>query len=400
MSDASIADVLRDPATIRARAHHILAAVRADHSPHFRVRDDLMSAAARTVADVTRQRYPTLAIPVHARWRHFEAGGVDRLPRLAEALKGVDRAERARAEIDLTVVSVLLDAGAGPDWMYREAYTGIALGRSEGLGLATFHAFIAGWFSSDNTWPLRADAGGLLRLDEAALRTIFQVSAGNPLVGQSGRAALMQRLGTALGDLDRPGAMFDALTDSGRNTSVAAADILRFLLEHFSTIWPSNNTIGDVAVGDCWPHPHAGGSGATAGWMPFHKLSQWLTYSLIEPFERAGVRVVGLDALTALPEYRNGGLLLDAGVIEPRAAHLLTQSLRAGDEAIVEWRALTVALIDELAPMIRTLLGKREDELPLAALLEGGTWAAGRALAAQHRGGLPPLNIVSDGTVF
>ncbi len=400
MSAPTIASVLRNPATIRTRAHNILAAVRAGNSPHFRIRDDLMAATARTVAEVTRQRYPTLAIPVHARWRHFEAGGMDRLPRLAEALKDADRAERARAEIDLTVVSVLLDAGAGPDWQYREAYTGIALGRSEGLGLATFHAFIAGWFSSDINWPLRADAGGLLRLDAPALSAIFQASANNPLVGLSGRAALMQRLGTALGDLDRPGAMFDALCAGGRNTSVAAADILGFLLEHFSSIWPSNNMVGDVAVGDCWPHPHAGGSGPTAGWMPFHKLSQWLSYSLIEPFERAGIRVTGLDALTALPEYRNGGLLLDAGVIEPRSAGLLSESLRAGDEAIVEWRALTVALIDELAPMIRAQLGKRDDELPLAALLEGGTWAAGRALAAQRRGGLPPLNIVSDGTVF
>ena len=52
--------------------------------------------------------------------------------------------------------------------------------------------------------------------------------------------------------------------------------------------------------------------------MPFHKLSQWLTYSLLEPFEWAGVTVTGLDALTGLPEYRNGGLLLDTGVLRLR----------------------------------------------------------------------------------
>jgi len=39
--------------------------------------------------------------------------------------------------------------------------------------------------------------------------------------------------------------------------------------------------------------------------MPFHKLSQWLTYSLLEPFEWAGVRIHRLDELTGLPEYRN-----------------------------------------------------------------------------------------------
>jgi hypothetical protein len=69
-----------------------------------------------------------------------------------------------------------------------------------------------------------------------------------------------------------------------------------------------------------------------------------------------------------------------------------------GSELVVEWRALTVALIDELAPRVRALLGR--PDLPLACILEGGTWAAGRALAAQLRGGEPPLAIASDGTVF
>jgi hypothetical protein len=32
--------------------------------------------------------------------------------------------------------------------------------------------------------------------------------------------------------------------------------------------------------------------------------------------------------------------------------------------------------------------------------LEGGTWASGRTLAQRLRDGLPPLSIVSDGTVF
>jgi hypothetical protein len=70
-----------------------------------------------------------------------------------------------------------------------------------------------------------------------------------------------------------------------------------------------------VPLGDCWRHSAVRGPGLTDGWMPFHKLSQWLTYSLIEPFEWGGVQVRGLDALTGLPEYRNGGLLLDSGVI-------------------------------------------------------------------------------------
>jgi len=134
--------------------------------------------------------------------------------------------------------------------------------------------------------------------------------------------------------------------------------------------------------------------------MPFHKLSQWLSYSLLEPFEWAGVQVNGLDALTGLPEYRNGGLFLDAGVLlfkDPAQAQRLHQ---AGDELIVEWRALTVALLDELAPLVREQLGLTAEQMPLACVLEGGTWAAGRALAQQLHQGLPPLNIESDGTVF
>jgi hypothetical protein len=129
-----------------------------------------------------------------------------------------------------------------------------------------------------------------------------------------------------------------------------------------------------------------------------------LTYSLLEPFEWAGVPVAGLDALTGLPEYRNGGLLLDAGVLQLRHPAqnppVQGQQFSAGDECIVEWRALTVALLDELAPLVRQHLGLSAAQMPLACVLEGGTWAAGRVLAQRLRGGLPPLNIVSDGTVF
>ncbi|MGE0634502.1 MAG: DUF1688 family protein, partial [Pseudobdellovibrionaceae bacterium] len=40
-------------------------------------------------------------------------------------------------------------------------------------------------------------------------------------------------------------------------------------------------------------------------------------------------------------------------------------------------------------------------EFPLAKVLEGGTWWAGRFLAAEKRqGGPPPIQIKSDGTVF
>jgi hypothetical protein len=135
--------------------------------------------------------------------------------------------------------------------------------------------------------------------------------------------------------------------------------------------------------------------------VPFHKLSQWLAYSLLEPFEWAGVRVHEVDALTGLPEYRNGGLLLDAGVIVPRDSAFAQHAVRPSDLWTIEWRALTVTLLDELAPRVRRMLGVDDAAFPLARLLEGGTWAAGRAIAAERReGALPPVVVASDGTVF
>ena len=182
--------------------------------------------------------------------------------------------------------------------------------------------------------------------------------------------------------------------------TVAAHDILSQLLTSLSGIWPAGNAIGAEPLGDCWRHAAVAGPGLTQGWMPFHKLSQWLSYSLLEPFQWAGVEVVGLDERTGLPEYRNGGLLLDTGVLRLHDPAWAAQSWTAGDELVVEWRALTVALLDELAPLVRARLGADSRAMPLACVLEGGTWAAGRALAQRSRGGLPPLNVVSDGTVF
>jgi hypothetical protein len=237
---------------------------------------------------------------------------------------------------------------------------------------------------------------------------VFQVRDDNPLVGLEGRATLLRRLGETLltqpevfGTEGRPGGLFDALTHHGQNHRLAAPRVLQALLEHLSPIWLTGSVLSGVPLGDCWPHPLAGGSGITAGWVPFHKLSQWLTYSLLEPLEWAGITLTDLDGLTGLPEYRNGGLLLDARVIVPKDPTFAARSHTAADEAIVEWRALTVALLDEIAPLVRGRLSRSAEEMPLACILEGGSWAAGREIAKSLReGGSPPLNIVSDGTVF
>lgn len=392
------AAALRSTTVIRERARHLLQRARNGDSAWFSVDDVALAAAAAEVADVTRTRYPELTIPFHSRWRHFEAGGIDRR---VEFGAGLD----ARAMVDLAVVSVLLDAGAGPDWHYDEAVSGQRFARSEGLGVASWHAFTSGLFSSDATDPLRADATALRELDADRLADAFQVGPSNPLVGLDGRVGVLHRLGDALsarpelfGTQGRPGGLFDVLT-TGRD-SVNAHDILSQLLDSLSAIWPADNVIGDQPLGDCWQHPAVPGPGLTQGWMPFHKLSQWLTYSLLEPFQWSGIRVDELDALTGLPEYRNGGLLLDTGALRLHDAAWAADEWTTGDELVVEWRALTVALLDELAPLVRSRLGVDAGRMPLACVLEGGTWAAGRALAQRLRGGLPPLTIVSDGTVF
>jgi hypothetical protein len=420
--------LLRAPATIRARCAAVAAAVTAGRSEHFSLDRSRLDDVAQRVAALTRQRFPDLKIPYHSRWRHFEAGGVDRKGELDAKLVGRSHYAIARARIDLTLVSVLLDAGAGADWSYREAETGRSFARSEGLAVASFRAFMAGRFSSDLGDPYRVDAAALLKLDASALAEIFQVAADNPLVGLDGRAALMHRLGEALRaqpqtftSMGQPGHLFDALTHHRHAPQlhhhhpvpqpvrhhVAAARLLGALLEAFSGIWPSGQRFGDppdgdgVPLGDVWPHPAAGGEGPSAGRVPFHKLSQWLAYSLLEPFEWAGIEVTGLDELTGLPEYRNGGLLIDGGVIVPRDPAYASGPRLPSDPWVIEWRALTVTLLDELAPRVRAVLGDGAATLPLACILEGGTWAAGRQIAAERRpGGAPPVAIESDGTVF
>ena len=399
------AEALQSPAAIRSRCANIATAVTDDRSRYFRIDRDRLDDVAARVAAVTRRRYPDLVIPYHSRWRHFEAGGINRKAELDASLAGRSATEAARAHIDLAVVSVLLDAGAGPAWGYVESATGQRFTRSEGLGVASFRAFLAGAFSSSPDDPCRVDAVALARIDAATLARWLQAGPDNPLIGLEGRAALLRRLaaallrdGSAFAATARPGALFDAVTAHGQHRSVRAAALLGAVLDGMNSIWLTGNTIDGVALGDVWRHPFAGGTGATTGWVPFHKLSQWLTYSLFEPFEWAGIEIAARDDLTGLPEYRNGGLLLDSGVLRLRDEADAQAALEVGSELVVEWRALTVALLDELAPRVRRQLGI--PDLPFACILEGGTWAAGREMAAELRGGTPPLTINSDGTVF
>ena len=188
---------------VRERTQEMLALARAEVLPHFRVGEAKLPATADYVAAVIRTNYPDLRVPLHARWRHFLADGRDLWAEIAAAARWRDPAARARAEFDLAILSVLLDAGAGPDWHYCDGPTKLTTGRSEGLALASLRMFEAGLFSADARDPLRADAARLMTLTTEELTHGFQAGADNPLAGLDGRAALLQRLGRAL--VDDPG---------------------------------------------------------------------------------------------------------------------------------------------------------------------------------------------------
>src|SRR4051794_40707349 len=169
---------LLSAAAVRERGHEMLELALAGGVEGWAVDLDRLDAAAERTAAATRQAYPDLAVPFHARWRHFVAGE----PRLAG-----EGAERGRAAFDLVILSVLLDAGAGPGWRYRDAATGRTFTRSEGLAVASQRMVEAG--------TLSGAAEALAGFDARTLAEGFQVSEDNPLVGLEGRAALLRRLG-------------------------------------------------------------------------------------------------------------------------------------------------------------------------------------------------------------
>jgi hypothetical protein len=377
---------LLSAAAVRERANEMLELALEGRVDGWRVDLDRLHDAADLTAMVTRQAYPDLRIPFHARFRHFVAGA----PKLPEG----DPAERGRAAFDLVILSVLLDAGSGPGWRYSDEETGKTFTRSEGLAVASQRMFEAGAL------------GDLTNLGTEALAEGFQVSEDNPLAGLEGRAELLRRLGRqveARPDLfgGRPGGLFNVLAAQAGGGKLPAPAILELLLEALGPVWADRLEVNGIHLGDCWRHPAIRRDDATDGLVPLHKLSQWLSYSLIEPLQEGGVEVVEIDGLTGLAEYRNGGLLVDTGVLTLTDAGDAARPHHVADPLIVAWRSMTVALLDRMLPLVRERLGVSQQDFPLARMLEGGSWAAGRRIAAERRpGGGPPFEIISDGTVF
>jgi hypothetical protein len=390
---------LRSPRAIRERSEAVHARASRGELEHWALDEGRLGEIAQRVASITRATYPDArAIPKHSRWRHLSAGGVDRARALDERLEPMGEEERLAARFDLAITSVLLDAGAGERWRYRDA-SGGTYARSEGIAVASYDLFVAGAFSNDPVGaPLRADAAALERVTGASLARGLQVKDDNPMVGLEGRATLLRRLGEAArrppDGAGRLGALGVRLLRGAAGDRLRASEVLGAVLGDLGSIWPGREVCAGENLGDVWTH-------SVLGRVPFHKLSQWLTYSLLEPLEWAGVSIVGLDELTGLAEYRNGGLFIDGGVLVPKRAGLLRAEHAVSSDVVIEWRALTLALLDRTAVLVREVLGLSAEDLPLAKVLEGGTWRAGREIAAEKRaGGGPPLRVSSDGTVF
>jgi hypothetical protein len=291
--------------------------------------------------------------------------------------------------------------------------------------------FKAGMFSSDESNPHQVDARGLRGLTLDKMARGLQVSPENPIEGLAGRSGIVMRLANALarnnevyGDEGRVGNMLGRFisfllfligyavayiwldfllshptTEANGSPQVSIPTLFDTLMSSLAPIWPETRTIiNGVALGDAWPcsimpsHP-------TQPWenvVPFQKLTQWLTYSLMVPMEKLmSIRFIGTELLTGLPEYRNGGLFVDCGLLtlkEPDLKRgLAAWSLRAReaggpsvevvpvfmveDDVIVEWRAVTVGLLDALLLEVNMMLElKGDDALSLAQLLEGGSW--------------------------
>lgn len=134
----------------------------------------------------------------------------------------------------------------------------------------------------------------------------MQVSDSNPMTGIEGRATLLVRLGTVLADpantayftsptdptSKRPGHIIDYLlahptsqqipSASSYNIAVKIETLWEIVVSGLSGVWPAaRSKIDGVSLGDVWPVGCLKNEGKDP-YVSFHKLSQWLSYSLIE----------------------------------------------------------------------------------------------------------------------
>ena len=407
-------EYLRSPKTIRECCYQIFSLAKENKLEYFRLEMSRIDNVVNYVIEEMKKNYPDQKIPIHGRLRHLEVGGINRPEILKDLLQEMDHKDFGRVLFELIFISVLLDAGAGNQWEYNLTEEGkkVSYCRSEGLAVASYHMFTSGLFSSDPNNPYQVNSMKLRSLSESELSNAFQVSSKNPLVGISGRLKILHGLADALTRYFktksekeiRLGLIYDEILKLSprQNNKIEIGSIFNFLLLNFSDIWPNGLKLGSINIGDVGKHTKINANEKyRGGLVPFHKLTQWLSYSLLESFEVSGVKITKMDQLTGLPEYRNGGLLIDLGVLNVKNDQDLNFEHDPMSEFVVEWRALTVTILDIIAEKIREKLNVDAVNLPLARILQGGTWSAGRKIAKTNRkDGSPPIMLKSNGTIF
>ena len=163
--DLDFAFALLTPEAVRERCHEIFKLAETSKLDHFEVHMEYMNDAVELVLKEIEVNYPNVKVPFHSRWRHFEFGRQNLWFELMERLPKVSKVENARRRFDLAIVSVLLDAGAGPDWRYNDKKTGIVQSRSEGLAVASIRLLETGLLSlHGEDEPFRVDAEALRKL--------------------------------------------------------------------------------------------------------------------------------------------------------------------------------------------------------------------------------------------
>ena len=289
-------------AAVRERCALVLRLGRDGRSPHFTL--DARSLAGRRrlrrrgdARELSRSAH-SLSQPLAA----FFAPAASTAGQGSRSASPATTRSSARASaVDLATVSVLLDAGAGDAWRYREAATGLHLRALGGArGRQPRHVCAPADFPAMPTSRCGSTVAAWISLSARRWRATFRSTPDNPLVGLRARAALLRRLGARARSDGRtcsaarprgPGNIVDHLLGRRRRERRGAGACSTLLLD---------GVVADLAVrtGDrrrparrC--RPPSGGrcaDDATDGIVPFHKLSQWLTYSLIEPLEDGRAR--------------------------------------------------------------------------------------------------------------
>lgn len=441
-------DALYSIKSVRETNAHTKNLLERNELTNFNIDKSKLDSTAEFVIQTIRESFPTnetlLSIPIHGRYQQFESDGKERLTNIIETeFKNLNDLEICKKLVDLFMVSVLLDAGAGNVWKYKEV-DGTTQSRSEGLAVASLHMFADGLFSDDKKDPFVVNGSRLSSLTEKKLQDGLQVTSANPISGFEGRFELLHKLGDTLsankalfGTDGRPGNLIDYLLNNklleepkDGKYKIDLQDLWLCLVKGLQPIWPTEGRVqicGEY-IGDVWflqsrkklaqqkfgtPNPPEWTYAVT-----FHKLLQWLTYSLMLPLKKYGhFEITHCEYMTGLPEYRNGGLFVDSGVLtlkpeQKEKGLALSVKLKTNvsiptyvpdDDVIVEWRSCTICLLDELLVLVnhKLQITGTKYELTLPQLIEAGSWKSGRRIAKQFRkNGGPPIELHADGTVF